>query len=253
VPILAYHHIDPHFDLAATRIPPARFEKQIQTALSYGCRFCGLDDYLADPAAGQITMTFDDGFASVYEYAFPILRHYGITATVFLVTGYIGQYDDWDVNLGRIRFPHLTWPQIEELLNAGWQIESHSMFHNDLSKIGKSRCHRELALSKKLIEARLNNKVKYLSYPFGNMDSNVIHAAIESGYTGGFVMSRTSKSLPPEFVVARLGVYFFDTRLTYAHKILAKHENFYKFMQRGIDVCSDGTVLVKHGLQLTKK
>jgi peptidoglycan/xylan/chitin deacetylase (PgdA/CDA1 family) len=253
VPILAYHHIDPHFDLAATRVPPARFEQQVQVALQKGCRFCGLDEYLQNPQAGRITLTFDDGFASVYEHAFPILRSYGIVGTVFLVTGYVGQYDDWDVNLGRIRFPHLTWKQIEELLKAGWQIESHAMFHNDLSKIGKSRCYRELALSKKLIETRLNNRVKYISYPFGNTAAFVVKAAELVGYEGGFVMSRTDSTLPSAFVVPRFGVYFFDTRLTFAHKILAKHENFYKFMQKGIDVCSDGTVLVKHGLQLTKK
>ncbi len=253
MPILAYHHIDPHFDLAATRIPPARFERQIETALQLGCRFCGLDEYLAQPQPRTLTLTFDDGFASVYDHALPILRHYGITATVFVVAGYVGQYDDWDVNFGRIRFPHLTWKQIEELLKTGWQVESHAMFHNDLSKIGKWPCFRELLLSKSLIERRLNNRVKYISYPFGNTDACVVQAAVKAGYSGGLVMSRIGNNLPSEFVVPRLGVYIFDTRRTFAHKILAKHENFYKFMQRGIDVCSDGTVLVKHGLQLTKK
>jgi peptidoglycan/xylan/chitin deacetylase (PgdA/CDA1 family) len=254
MPILAYHMVEPRFDLAITRVPPRRFARQITWAKNLGFNFRTLHEYVQSPSTKSIALTFDDGFASVYQYAFPILREHGITATVFIIAGYVGQYDDWDVNFGRIRFPHLNWRQIEELVAAGWQIESHGMYHNDLRKIGNKACRRELELSKHLLEQRLHMPVSYISFPFGNVNSDVIELCRQTGYKGGVVMSdRYHYNLADEFVLVRQGINYLDTKTTFSHKILAKYEKIYKFMQRMVDVCSDGTVLVKHGMQVTKK
>lgn len=46
-----------------------------------------------------ISITFDDGWDSIYENAFPILQRYNYPATLFVITGKIGKYDNyinWD-------------------------------------------------------------------------------------------------------------------------------------------------------------
>jgi peptidoglycan/xylan/chitin deacetylase (PgdA/CDA1 family) len=245
--------VDPRFDFGITRVTPGRFAGQIEAALDQGFTFCTLSEFLQKPLSKSIALTFDDGFASIFQHAYPVLKEHQIRATIFIIAGFTGQFDDWDVNFARIRFPHLNWLEIEKLFKEGWQIESHSLYHNDLTKIGKSACLRELELSRSLIEKRLQNTVCHISYPFGNTDADVIESCRQTGYGGGVVMSRNATDLPASFVIPRLGVYLFDTKTTFLHKILAKYEKTYKFMQRAIDVCSDGTVLVKHGMQVTKK
>jgi len=253
MPILAYHMVEPGFDLAVTRVTPAQFERQIKLALTHGFDFCTLSEYLHDSSAKRLAITFDDGYASAYRYAFPILQRYGLPATVFVIVGYVGQYDDWDVNFGSIRFPHLKWHELEKLHQAGWQIESHSMYHNDLRKITKSACLKELELSKALLEHRLAETVRFISFPFGNVDGTVIECCLQAGYEGGVVMSGIGGGLANSFTRQRTGIYYFDTEITFLHKILAKYEKTYKFMQDIMDVCSNGTVLVKHGVRVTKR
>lgn len=253
MPILAYHMVEPGFDLAITRVHPSRFSRQIDLALQHGFSFVTLAEYVQNPSPEKIALTFDDGYASIYRYAFPILKSRNIQATVFVIVGYIGQYDAWDVNFGGIRFPHLSWLQIKALHQAGWQIESHSLYHNDLSRIERTQCLRELHLSKRMIENRLQSRVRYISFPFGNSSSPVIELCRQTGYEGGVVMSRGSDQVNEPFCRQRLGIYYFDTQRTFLHKILAKYEKSYKFMQRTLDVCSDGTVLVKHGIRAIKR
>ncbi len=254
MPILTYHMVEPRFDLAITRVSPRRFAQQIGLAKELGFTFHTLHEYLQNPTPKSIALTFDDGYASVCEHAFPILRAQAIPATVFVIAGYVGQFDDWDVNFGRIRFPHMDWRQLQELASCGWEIETHGLYHNDLRKIGNRACLGELQLSKQLLEERLRCKVRYISFPFGNVDLPLIENCRLVGYEGGVVMSdRWREGLPKEYTIERVGIHLLDTKATFLHKILAKYEKIYKFMQRTIDVCSDGTVLVKHGMQVTKK
>jgi len=245
--------VEPSFDLAITRVRPRQFQRQIEQSLQHGFKFCTLQDYLQAPTLNSIALTFDDGYASIYQNAFPILHSYGIPATVFVIAGYVGQYDQWDINFGGFRFAHARWQELERLCQAGWEIESHALSHLDLSKLDKPGCMKELELSKALIERRLGTSVRYISFPFGNTDQRVIDCCMQAGYEGGVVMSGQGKAGTNRFLWPRLGVYYFDTERTFLHKILAKYEKTYKFMQRVIDVCSNGTVLVKHSMLATKR
>ena len=65
-------------------------------------------------APRRFLLTFDDGYASLAEHAYPVLADLGFTATTFLITDYIGKTNTWDVQYTWNRLSHLSWPEIEQ-------------------------------------------------------------------------------------------------------------------------------------------
>jgi peptidoglycan/xylan/chitin deacetylase (PgdA/CDA1 family) len=99
----------------------------------------------------QVVLTFDDGYADFYTHAFPILKQYGFTATVFLPTAFIGNGEQ-----GLRGKPHLTWEQVRELQAAGLTFGSHTVNHPQLYDLNREEMELELRHSKETIEARIN-------------------------------------------------------------------------------------------------
>lgn len=91
--ILGYHRVNDECDPFLPATPVNAFERQIQFVARY-YRVVSLAELLkrldeCEPVGHTVAITFDDGYRDNYEYAFPILRHYGLPATIFLTTGSI--------------------------------------------------------------------------------------------------------------------------------------------------------------------
>ena len=117
-----------------------------------------------------VALTFDDGYASVYDKAFPILKKYNYTATVFIITDMVDKPN------------HMTWQQLRKLLNEGIEVGSHSETHPYLSKLDSSSLKNQVAGSKQRLEQMLNNKVTAFCYPYGDFNDEIKEAVREAGY-----------------------------------------------------------------------
>ncbi len=116
-----------------------------------------------------VTFTFDDGLASTYTRALPILRDLGIKAVMYHNTGYTGKSG------------YMTWTQIQELQNKyGWEIGSHSVTHPLMSTLTDSQIKTEVEQSKKDLTAHGINPVSFAT-PYGDYDNRVV-AAIAKQY-----------------------------------------------------------------------
>ena len=74
-----------------------------------------------------VVLTFDDAYLDFYTHAFPVLRRYGFTATLFLPTAYV------DGRRPGIRGrEHLTWEQAHELWSDTITFGSHTVNHLQL-------------------------------------------------------------------------------------------------------------------------
>jgi len=239
--------VDFHFDWGVTRVTPNQFKKQMEFALKKGFRFQTITDYInnADIGKNRVAMTFDDGYESVYEYAFPILEKYNIPATVFVSPNYMGKLNTWDVNIGGLKFRHLDWQQLKELSDAGWEVGSHTMNHRDLTRLSEQEVEKELRESRDLLIEKIKNFNYILSYPFGNTNKTVIKICKSLGYKGGVLMGKGFKGLPEAFTIPRIGMYLLDTMTTYKQKLYVKNMWFYYKMQSILNICSNCTVLVK--------
>ncbi len=248
--ILAYHMVDPRFDWGITRVTPKQFRRQIEFALKRGFTFQTISEYLSydNDHSKRIAITFDDGYKSIHDYAFPILKQFDIKATLFVIPGFVGQRNTWDVNIGWVKFDHLNWHGINEICDAGWEIGSHGMSHLDMTRISYRQLDYELSASKLLLERRTNSSVKVISYPFGNANMNVCRTSARHGYQAGVVMGKKIKNVPENFAIPRIGLYLLDSLKIFEQKIYMKNMWAYRNLQKMIDRCSDGTVVVKQGI-----
>ena len=223
IPVLAYHQISDDFSWSITRQTKNQFERCIRflydegyTAISPSVTFD--PDYNRDDKS--VMLTFDDGYEDFYLNAFPVLKKYGFTACVFIITGYIGKKSNWDYNWGRFKKRHLSWEQILNLSQAGFEIGSHTVNHPDLTKITRRYLNFELQASKETLEDKLGRKVNFLSYPFGRYSQLVRDETERAGYKGAFTLGG---NLAPRswvaFSIPRMGVYLLDSPLSLKIKL----------------------------------
>lgn len=200
-------------------VAPGQFAAQMRLLRYRGFRACGIDEFVRWLAgegglpAGSFVLTFDDGFLGVYEHARPVLAELGWPATVFLVSGLIGQRDLWTEaeNPGRT-MPLLERGHIREMGREGFSFHSHTRRHADLLTLTEERLADELGGSRADLEDLLGQPVPYLAYPYGRYDERVQSAAVAAGYTAAFSVQPgfNRPGLDP-YRVRRLDVWGTDT------------------------------------------
>ncbi len=175
-PILMYHRVDGTSARTALSVSPESFARQMAFLHDRGVRVVPLDaivDWIVNdrpPVRGAVAITFDDGFENVYTNAYPVLRRYGMPATVFIVTDWVGQPG------------YLTWDQIRELAANGVAIGSHTISHPWLPAVNDERLRAEVVESQRLLQERVPGAARHFSYPFGAYDGVVKHTVRAAGY-----------------------------------------------------------------------
>ncbi|MBU0580505.1 MAG: polysaccharide deacetylase family protein [Candidatus Margulisbacteria bacterium] len=198
--ILAYHRVCPEFR-GALAVTPEQFEQHIISFLKKGYQIKNLKDiYELYFKQGQsipkktLVLTFDDGYQDNYTYAFPVIKKYKLSATIFLAVNYINQkkhfrWDLEDPDLANIQldardYP-LTWPQIKEMHKYGLEFGSHTLDHPKLTKIPIHDAWQEIYQSRQDIEKELGTKVYSFCAPHGYLNSALTKLSEKAGYAVG--------------------------------------------------------------------
>jgi peptidoglycan/xylan/chitin deacetylase (PgdA/CDA1 family) len=209
--ILTYHAVDPGWT-AALSVPPERFAEQVRWIAAHR-RVVPLHDLLGgSPAGGSrdaVALTFDDGFASVYEHAVPVLRALELPFTVFLIGKMhdgSGATVDWVDRPPGHPLRTLETAQIRELRAEGVRFGSHSYAHLDMTTLGYERARADLVRSREVLEELLGEPVTTLAYPRGRHDDDVRRAAADAGFAWAFGLAVPPQAVGPR-AVPRVGVY----------------------------------------------
>lgn len=187
--ILCYHVIHSPYDTEFS-ITRETFREQMQYLAATGYNVISLDE-LSEYVAGRrktlpenaVVITVDDGYRSVYDEMFPVMKKHRFPFTIFVYPKFIGQ-----------GLYALTWNQIREMADEGALIESHTLSHAFLTRarqrsLSETAYRRwledELVGSKKIIEKETGRDVRYLAYPYGDYNEDVARSTSAAGYEAG--------------------------------------------------------------------
>lgn len=129
-----------------------------------------------------IIITFDDGYQDNYLYAFPILKQYGFTATIFLVSEQIGGINQWDMLPGEEAIRLLSINEIKEMAEYGIAFGAHTVTHPHLTQLSKENAWQEIVQSKKDIEEILQKEITTFCYPYGEFSQGVKEMVKDAGF-----------------------------------------------------------------------
>lgn len=251
-PVLCYHRVGGPLELGVTRVARSVFARQMRDLARAGWRTLTLAEYAGSTspylfpvarlssADRRFLLTFDDGYASIAEEAFPILAELGFTAITFLITDFIGGRNTWDVRYSWRRLSHLDWPTIERWKQRGFEFGSHGATHRRLTWLRTASVRDELERSRQVLVQRLGLAAgQAVAYPFGAQSNRVVQAARQAGYVLGFSGPREDGRDPLR--LPRVPVYVWDagdTPLGLQRGLLG---SFGKLLASGANRCAVGT------------
>ncbi|GAA0781893.1 polysaccharide deacetylase family protein [Castellaniella ginsengisoli] len=209
VPVLMYHHVRPGGGMIAAT--PEHFEDQLRWLDRHGYRTLGTAEFIRHLAHGgaprrSVLITFDDGYLDNWVYAAPLLRRYGMRATVFVVTDWVGRgpvrpdlfcgeplpetpdHRECERRIGQGRADEviMRWSEIQALREQGvMEFHSHTHTHTrwDLQEGDKNaRMREELILSRRCLEQNLGEVSDQLCWPQGYFDQDYVRIAQEAGF-----------------------------------------------------------------------
>jgi peptidoglycan/xylan/chitin deacetylase (PgdA/CDA1 family) len=186
--ILMYHSVTPYEeDPYRVTVSPARFEQQMRWLHGRGLRGASVEKVLDARASGRgqslVGLTFDDGYADFVEYALPVLKGYGFSATVYVIAGRMGTDNAWDPQ--GPRKPLLTAEQVRQVADAGIEIGSHGLRHVPLAKAPDGALAEEIDGSRRTLQAVSGQDVPGFCYPYGDIDGTVVAGVRAAGYGYG--------------------------------------------------------------------
>ena len=226
LPILAYHKIGTQKELGITWIAPSVFEKQIAFLHSQKYQTVSPNDLKKALLENKklpeksVMITFDDGYESCYTYAFPILKRYGFTATIFMLVGYVGKWNSWDTRLSWRQFKHLSKEQIIDLSQEGCTFGSHGLHHLFLTLQHRKTIQTELRASKSILEDILQKPIDCFAYPYGNYNARITQLVKEANYRIAFSLNPSPQFTNSQiYYLPRMGIYLWDTLNTFKTKL----------------------------------
>lgn len=228
--ILAYHRILPEARNALS-VHTRDFEKHIRFFIKNGWECLTLrelsDLYLKKNRKLDrkiFVITFDDGYRNNYEHAYPILRKYGIRATIFLTVDYIGKHKPfyWDKSHlpGIITDDYpLDWDEVCEMKKYGIEFGSHTLTHLELANIRLDDARRQICESKAILDSKLSQNTVSFCYPKGSMNENICRLVKEANYEIAVITPPVAGIEEANFTLKRVGLYNKDSFLMFRLKI----------------------------------
>ena len=185
LPILGYHRVGEFKGDHVPTVSPQAFEWQLDYLARHRYQVLSLDAVVGLLERGGpfpqrcVVITFDDGYEETHRIAWPLLKARRFPAAVFVTPNEVGLTG------------FASWQQVVEMSRDGITIGSHTMNHVYLPLAQENRLNDEIAGSKRVIEERISEPIRFLSYPVGGFTPLVSMLARKAGYRAACTTNRS--------------------------------------------------------------
>ena len=189
VPILIYHVIlaaPPGAPFPGLYVTPALFAEQMHALAAAGYHAVTMDEMWNNwhhgtplPRGKPIVISFDNGYATQYTAALPVMRSLGWVGVENL------QLSGLPPSQGG-----LSRRQVRALVSDGWELDTQGFSHADLITLSPSALHFQVAVARTTIRDRYHVAAHWFSYPSGHYNATVIAAVKAAGFRGSTTVVR---------------------------------------------------------------
>jgi peptidoglycan/xylan/chitin deacetylase (PgdA/CDA1 family) len=220
VPVLMYHYIrvspgtrDPLG--ASLSVSPRDFAAQMAALKRAGVHTVSLGDVVAALGGGRplpshpVVLTFDDGYRDFSTAALPVLEADGFTATVFVVSGFVGHPG------------YMTAGDVAAAAAAGMTIGAHTVHHVALAHVPAALARVEIEVSRESLERLSGQRVADFAYPYGDTSRAVQAMVVAAGFQDAVTTVFGTTAAPwQQFSLSRVRIEGADTLASFASKVL---------------------------------
>jgi peptidoglycan/xylan/chitin deacetylase (PgdA/CDA1 family) len=204
VPVLMYHVIvspPASAQLPELYVDPKTFDQQMEWLKSQDYQGVSLNQvYDAWFKGGElpekpVVVSFDDGYRSQYVYARPELRKLGWPGVLSVIAGRLDQPN-----------AELNPAMVQRMIDDGWELDSHTINHVDVSQASGAQLQQEVGGSRKMLQQRFHQPVNFFCYPSGRYDAEAIQAVRDAGYLGATTTDEGLASKSEMYTLKRIRV-----------------------------------------------
>lgn len=183
--VLIYHRFGED-KYPTTNIEVARFREQLEFLKNNDYSVISLQHLVSllrekkDIPQRSVVITIDDGYRSVYEKAWPLLREYGYPFTVFIYAK-ATENKHWN---------YMTWEQVREMKEQGVDFQNHGFAHEHMAfkpaemnvDEYRSWIRADLAVSTRILSEELNERPRFFAVPYGEYNRILLDEIRSFGY-----------------------------------------------------------------------
>ncbi|MDE5126748.1 polysaccharide deacetylase family protein [Paenibacillus larvae] len=207
VAVLMYHHIH-DTDKSSGTVTTRLFEDQIRYLKDKGYHFISLTEFKAfmkgaSVPSNAVLVTLDDGYKSVYENAYPVLKKYEVPAVSFVITETL---DDPESSY----IPPMSRDELYQMTHETDFIDIQSHTHASHRKLGNNQA---ALVGRETVDGKEETKEQYeqrilkdgktsiehlsriyerpvdtIAYPYGIINTESIRLLKKSGFQYGFTI-----------------------------------------------------------------
>ena len=201
--ILVYHHVATDTP-ASTSVSPEQFAQHLDALIAGPFEVVNLAWALETIQAGQplpdhaVAITFDDGYANIFDNALPLLYARNLPFTVFVTT------DPIDRHFGDM----MDWDMLRTLKTQGGTVANHSVDHDyfirhaSLDGEWLAKTYQNIETAQTRLEAELGDVPRWFAYPYGEYNNRLKALLQKNGWiafgqqSGGVAQFSDFQALP---------------------------------------------------------